>query len=572
LIKRMKKIIIILVIFLFLLLILKQTDFIRTIVSKVTDGPSYKGKRELNLVGISSPIYYISSDGDDRNTGLSPDQPWKTIAQVNTSTLSPGAIVKLKRGDEWRESLIIDESGKSDAMITFSAYGTGAKPIINGANIVKGWSNNGNNVWSADCPRVKEYYGIQFNYIAIMNGEMLFQVGTLVSLNADGKYFIDSSHHKIYIYSTTDLNAKKVEVSARLFGVCVSDRIYIKLQNLDFRNAAYSGAYFCTKTKTGQLQGHSIVDSCNFYRNRIVGIIFDNGYSNSIVQHCTSTYNGNGYYSWSDQTYGSDSIAFSHCYSANNILYKVGIITDGHGFGIYNSNDNIVEYCETDGDAYGINIDPHNRKNNIIIRYNYVHNTQVETPGINIGGNTPAGTLHEVYYNLVVNTGAGSDGYAIWVQGKSRGGTAYVYNNTIYQDGGGSHNTFGIFASSSNDLLIKNNIVYSAGSDPVAVLVLYFSGLSGTSISNNIYFTPNGTSPIFYYNGTSSPTIEGWQTLTGKELNSLKSNPLFIKLGSDFTLQDGSPCINAGVNLGFKHDIIGNPIIGLPDIGCYEKQ
>ena len=40
----------------------------------------------------------------------------------------------------------------------------------------------------------------------------------------------------------------------------------------------------------------------------------------------------------------------------------------------------------------------------------------------------------------------------------------------------------------------------------------------------------------------------------------------------DFRLQSGSPAINAGIDVGLTTDYLGNPIIGLPDIGAFEYQ
>ena len=569
----MERILIVFIICLCSCVTFKRCTFIKKSVSEDKSIRINSERKEIDEDKILNHSYYVSNNGNDDNTGSSPDQAWKSIAKVNATVLTPGTTVYFKRGNEWREALMIDESGTSDAMITFTAYGTGPMPIINGADIIKKWSKASVNIWSADCPDVITFYGLPYDYMAIINGEMLKQVGVLAAVNGTGKYFIDKSLNpdKIYIYSAVDPNTKNAEVSARKFGICVTDRIYIKLKNLDFRNAAHSGAFFYAKAATSQYAGHSIIDSCNFFRNRISGIIFVDGYSNNRVQNCTSTYNGNGFYSSSDKDWGSDHNTFTHCYSSHNINYTAGVYSDGHGFGIWNSDNNVVEHCESDGDKYGIVIDPNSRHNDIIIRYNYVHDTQERSPGINVGGNTPDGTFHQVYYNLIVNTGAGEDGYAIWIYGASRKGKVHIFNNTIFQDGGTMHNRFGIFASAGNNLEIKNNIVYSAGFYPFAVLYLG-SGSSEMSLSNNIYFTPNENRDIFYYAGNTSATIADWQKLTGQEANSLKINPLFGIEGSDFSLQDNSPCINSGVNLGFKYDISGNPIVGLPDIGCYEKK
>jgi uncharacterized repeat protein (TIGR02059 family) len=515
--------------------------------------------------------YYVSNDGNDNNSGLSSGLAWKTVAKVNSFTFLPGDRIFFKRGGEWRESLIIEESGTSSAMITFGAYGTGAKPIFNGADIVTGWSSHGGNIWSANCPAVAAYSGLPYDYVAIMSGTLLSQVGSLAAVDAAGKYFVDTSPapDKIFLFSTTDPNNKKIEVSSRVFGVGVTDRSYIKLQNLDLRNSSHTGAYFNTNNLSGQFTGHSIVDSCNLYRNRIAGIEFDNGYSYNTVQYCSSTYNGNGFYSWSDQTWGSDNNTFSHCYSAHNIRYTTGIVTDGHGYGIYNSTDNIVEYCETEDDSYGINIDPNGRKNNIVIRYNYVHNTQPGTPGINAGGNVPSGTVHQIYGNLIVNISAGSDAYAIWIIGSPRLGSVYVYNNTIYLDGNVKYSGFALNASTGTNLIIKNNIIYSNASNSTIMSV---NSGAGFACDNNLFFSPNDVTNIFTLNGINYHTLTSWQSATGNDLNSIYGDPLFVNNTLDRALQSGSPAINRGTDVGLTNDIKGNPLIGLPDIGAYEFQ
>ena len=78
-------------------------------------------------IEISGTKYYISSSsGDNSNTGLSPDDAFKTLDRINSLSLKPGDGVLLKRGDSWR----ITEAMLAMEGVTISAYGTGAKPKI----------------------------------------------------------------------------------------------------------------------------------------------------------------------------------------------------------------------------------------------------------------------------------------------------------------------------------------------------------------------------------------------------------------------------------------------------------
>lgn len=93
---------------------------------------------------ISNPVYattyYVdATDGLDTNGGTATNQAWKTISKVNGSTFSAGDTISFKRGETWREQLIIPSSGSSGSPITFNAYGSGNKPKILGSSLVSTW-------------------------------------------------------------------------------------------------------------------------------------------------------------------------------------------------------------------------------------------------------------------------------------------------------------------------------------------------------------------------------------------------------------------------------------------------
>ena len=514
--------------------------------------------------------YYVSTAGNDNNSGLSPALAWKTIAKINSFTFSAGDRILFRRGDQWRETIIVKGSGSAGNYITYGAYGTGAKPIISGSDIVKGWTQYLANIWKANCPKVYLYLGLDYDYVAILDGILFKQVGTLAEVSAQNTYYIDktTTPNAVYIYSNSNPDTKIAEVSARMFGFYVNSNTYIKLSGLEFRNAGHSGAFFFGGVNS-QISGNSIIDSCNFYRNRIYGIELYDGYSNSIVQNCTSSFNGNGYYSASYTNYGSNGNIFRNCYSGHIIRYTVGIVTDGHGFGIYNSGDCIVEYCEAEYCYFGINVDPNNRANNFICRYNYIHDTDPTEAGICIGGNIPAGTIHQAYYNLIVNTGGGIPyPWAIAVGGPSRKGNVYLYNNTIFQDGVNGHRN-GIMASNGSNLTIMNNIICSYST---SVTLLNIPTGSNLVCDNNCFYAPNVSANVFAYNNIYYHTLASWGNATGQDVHSFYGDPLCINKSSDWKLSASSPVINKGANVGLTSDFSGNPLVGLPDMGAFETQ
>jgi parallel beta-helix repeat protein len=100
-------------------------------------------------VSLSTPVtsftYYVdSANGSDSNPG-NQAAPWKTIAKVNSTTLTPGQSVGFARGGVWRETLTPGQSGTAGSPIMFTAYGTGPKPLFLGSTNLTGatWSTTG---------------------------------------------------------------------------------------------------------------------------------------------------------------------------------------------------------------------------------------------------------------------------------------------------------------------------------------------------------------------------------------------------------------------------------------------
>jgi hypothetical protein len=85
------------------------------------------------IIPIQAKEYYISSKGDDSNSGTI-EQPWKTLKKVNQQSFKPGDIIYFERGFKYYGGLFIDDSGNSEKPITFTAYGVGRSPYIDNRN------------------------------------------------------------------------------------------------------------------------------------------------------------------------------------------------------------------------------------------------------------------------------------------------------------------------------------------------------------------------------------------------------------------------------------------------------
>jgi hypothetical protein len=124
--------------------------------------------------------------------------------------------------------------------------------------------------------------------------------------------------------------------------------------------------------------------------------------------------------------------------------------------------------------------------------------------------------------------------------------------------------------------LVKNNIFYNnAGED---VIVWSDVTLTGLKFDYNCYYGNTNTYHWNFQEYTES-TFAAWKSAIssyGGDTNSIVTNPVFVNAGgsfalsTDFKLQAGSPCINAGVNVGLTTDYGQNTIRGLPDVGAWE--
>ncbi len=100
---------------------------------------------------LAQTTYYVAAIGSDINNGQSPNTPFQSLAQVSRLTLQPGDSIRFRRGDTFRGSLVIRQSGLIGRPIVIDGYGTGSKPVLAGSVPVTNWVNVGGNIWQAAC-------------------------------------------------------------------------------------------------------------------------------------------------------------------------------------------------------------------------------------------------------------------------------------------------------------------------------------------------------------------------------------------------------------------------------------
>lgn len=515
--------------------------------------------------------YYVDKTlGDDAGTGAIGD-PWEYFpgmpSYTGGVTPQPDDFIYGKRGEIWREQLTVPSSGTSGHPITFGAYGTGDDPIISGAEIITGWTSANGSYQATVTTEPK---------LVVYNGTILTSnngAGSGVGLNE-----WDWNANTLFVNVGEDPDIGILEAGQRNRTITFSGN-YVTINGLDLRYAnerlvslwntsyiivtnctligAYGHAIYSASNGNNQLTNNSISYA---YR----GIEFSGG--NNVISG--NTFSNIPYQSVMPDAYpfpilcgGADDASVV---SGNTIgsMGEFGTVDSIHAI-YYNGSGG-----QTNQELYGniISNVPRGHGIKFIATSGRVSRNRIS--GANYGGIAVVsnGTINvtvQIDYNIVSGCGKG---FVEYEKGSGQMNIS-LYNNTFYLNNNTNRDIYTDqirFADNVTSLDIRNNIIYGAPSR----YTIYSVSQSNATINYNEHYGPNGN-PVYYNGGPRTWTY--WQETLGFDTNGLNADPLFVNAaGGDFTLQAGSPCINAGTDVGLEEDYFGNPIIGLPDIGAAE--
>src|SRR4051812_5083628 len=112
--------------------------------------PATPSTPRLGGWNINVATYYVDpTSGLDTNPGTSTGTAWQTVAKLNNSTFAAGDSVLFQAGGVWREQLNVPSSGTSGNPITFGSYGTGNAPVLNGTDVLTGWTLSSGSIYQA---------------------------------------------------------------------------------------------------------------------------------------------------------------------------------------------------------------------------------------------------------------------------------------------------------------------------------------------------------------------------------------------------------------------------------------
>ena len=480
--------------------------------------------------------YYVSVDGDDKNTGLSENDAWRTIsyAASSESPVVAGDTVFIKAGYYGNENIVIEKDGTSTNRIIFVGYHS--KP--------------------GDNPDLEWEYGdsLDANLMPLIDGGDRTE-GTAITVN--GK-FITIKNIQIKNYQI-GLDADET------FGLEAKNIIAMNLGDID---EDYDGIGIVLRSSSS----NNTLENCSVLNSAAEGISVygDSNY----VKNC-SVYSD-------DNSTGDKSAAdyYIHIGGNNNIIEDCYVERSGdlehggHGIDIKgNCENNLIINCVSKNMAY----------DGYELRHRGVkYNTLENCTAINCGYTIRDGAS----YNTIKNCKSINASYAaiLFYNTDEDFGSTYcgrynVFENCIFQ--GNEENVIDFESYGLPSKVDKNifvNCLFDGG--------LYLFNCDRRNKNNkmincivinvhNFYRTANGQSieyPLnfefkysdFWNNGFPAP----------KGNNVFRSNPQFVDLvNHDYHLKQSSPCIDAGTSEDaptYDFDGKTRPNGNAWDIGPYE--
>ena len=474
-------------------------------------GRRYADKALSLIYGITDIYdgkYYIdNSNGDDNNTGYTPETAWKTLDNINTTTFVAGDQILFKAGDTWTGAIKPKGSGTAELPISIGRYGEGEKPIINGEGKVSCSIN----------PSQTTYCTIH------LSNQQYWEIHDLNITNYDpseeGGITIDDWEAKNKTdYAELTLPAQYAGTNSDKCGILIEANDVGAVNHLHFEHLEIHGVNGNIHDKNNGgifIEVHNfgsdiptyfndvLIDDCHIHDVDRTGVSNVSAYDTRLLTENTD---------WTASTNMVVSNTTFERTGANALIMRVAdaplvthclfdhcsIKESGNAAFFFNVDNGIMEYNEFaftkanigDNDAGGPDIDF--RTKTCTLQYNYLHDNDY---GLLVtGGSDPTSgrfnDLGVVRYNIIERDGKfphPSDGKFILKTSGNATRTVF-HNNTIFIDDTQSdtkiawNKKWG--GASSDQAAYHNNIIYNLGTNSFHD---YGSSTQNT-MSHNLYF------------------------------------------------------------------------------------
>jgi hypothetical protein len=517
----------------------------------------------------SSPDWFVDSvAGSDSNNGTSSATPFATIAKVNSMVVASPTkkFVALKRGSYWRELLGADADGSPNSWPSGSKvtdYGAGVIPVLDGANVAtngsfsltSGQTKTYQINWANSMP---SFTGKEF-FSSWENGTRLIRATSIANCEATAGscYAPDptgTSPQLIYIHATDDsnvsTNGKTYEITARLYGIGFPGVSGVTLAS------AVDGTVGLRARRGGSNNGSvecgldATIKGVVSQEGRLHNFLFASGTATDCYSwKLEPNAGGTGWVAFANDATGL-SAAWVRCYHIGDTTPAsptdpIGFYAHSSGSaGTQHANISFTDcfgyYCFGAFDCLATNCT--------------ITRCGAENVLMTVATGADSLTVDDCYFKLNSPFGGGKAFNPLGAAGSITncrlefitafqnmflgGGTWNFQNNTIVNTI--SSYSYFIENNATATFDFRNNITQGVHS-----VLGSASGVTLGVWDNNDYHDDGG-GQFWTLNGAAFDSgLAAWKTHSGKETNSITSDPLFNGSPSagDFTLQSGSPAI-----------------------------
>lgn len=432
----------------------------------------------FSVVNVNAATYFIKDGGNDGATGLSDTEAWGSFS--NVASLGSGHTILLNRGDTFRQQLTIPSDD-----ITIGAYGTGAKPIISGADLVSGsWIQSSGNI-----------------YYASVSGNVyqVFQNGNWVHLShePDGYWnWYETNFGTGTRWEVGETGDDMTYSSSQIAGGMLIGRVEQWMRNTYLVNYYDSGANIIYLVDDGRGDGEDtwFASSGEDYwlANKLLYLdsakewYHDSG-SNRLYVYQDGGGSPTGTWEVTRRNYGIYASARD-----NLVVNDVEVRSALNGIGLYNCINFEID-----------NVDIEN-----IGTQKYISGFSVDSNGIYIDGQSDyageGGIIHNSNFNNVLESSiSGRDYNSVTIENNVITNSATVGEEDGFGPGGGSNMAIRpYFASESRNWIMRNNILDNIGYN--GIVCARDSLVEGNTITNSMKYLGDGGA---IYAGADSPCI-----------------------------------------------------------------
>jgi hypothetical protein len=142
-------------------------------------------------------------------------------------------------------------------------------------------------------------------------------------------------------------------------------------------------------------------------------------------------------------------------------------------------------------------------------------------------------------------------------------------------DPSGRHLCFYASPAQAHDILIANNIFFEATKNAFYAPHWSPEAVAALQMDHNLWYQQEGVMISVCGRSYTLADFARYQSELAKEPHSITGDPrLVAPAQGDYRLGPGSPCLNAGMDVGLERDFAGTPVPqgGAPDIGALESK